>query len=176
VSGICLLNSISHRGFKNISIDIFQLPELNTIPRYAGLAELFSKCLGEVLPVFYSHYVDGDACGVCAYANLIELSGFSIGILYRPRSVTYVGVGNCSALFVFAIKEPQFTARQQAQNDAVKFVQVTPLSLRLSCNIVFDLSVYVNTRLLCLVSCLRNPNGLAFEFSGRRKRFAGMMG
>src|ERR1019366_4558136 len=106
----CLFNSISHGCFKYVDFYICQCFEFNAIPRDACFAEFLPKCLGQVLLVIYSHNVDGNACCIRAYSDLIELPGFSIGIWSGLISISYVWVGNDLPFLVFPIQEPQLTS------------------------------------------------------------------
>jgi len=91
-SGARLFNPVSYCIHENINVYISKCPELDAIPCYACLADLFSIFLGQVLFVFDTHNVNGYTCCVCTYADLIEVSVFRIGILYCLRPITYIRI------------------------------------------------------------------------------------
>lgn len=74
------LNPIADCRFKYVNVDGIQSFELDAISAHARLAKLFSICLSQVLLVINTKNIDRDTCRVCADANLIKLSGISIGI------------------------------------------------------------------------------------------------
>ena len=56
----CLLNPMAYCSLQYIGVYIFECLELNAVPRYAGLAEFLSICLGEVFLIFDTEDVDRD--------------------------------------------------------------------------------------------------------------------
>src|ERR1700761_4554730 len=103
----CLPNPILYCCFENVDVYVCQCFEFDAIPCHACFAEVPSKGLGQILLVLDSHNVDGNACCIGTNSDLVELSGFSIGIFNSLGSIPNVGVGNDLSFLVFAIQEPQ---------------------------------------------------------------------
>src|SRR5262245_14460442 len=58
--------------------------------------------------------------------------------------ITYIRVRNRPTALVSAVKKPQFTVWHHSKNDVMKLLHVISLWLWLSCDMVFDLVVYVH--------------------------------
>lgn len=50
--------------------------------------------------------IDGDSGFVCAQADLIKLSGCSIGVFHYVKAVTEIRIGNNLTFAVFAVEKP----------------------------------------------------------------------
>ena|ERR1051325_9123384 len=141
-----LPSSVSYRRFKYSNVYVFERFELNAIPRHARPAYLFAIRFCQVRLILDTKDVDRDSSFVCTDTNLIKVSVSSISIFHDLKSIADIRIRDGFIVTVFAIQEPQFTIRHYIQNDAVQLLHVAAFWLRLTGNILFDLSLDVHIK------------------------------